>query len=82
MYAYMFVYYARELYGIYSASLTLFFNVNRSCALFSSCFLTYTGLMKNKKDTRKPLLSIYSCNNTDKLPDIVYVFLKEMLFYQ
>jgi len=54
-------------------------------ALFSflSCFIfTYTGLMKDKKDTRRPLLSIYSCNNTDKLPDIVYVFLKEMLFYQ
>lgn len=41
--------------------------------------------MKNKKDTGRkggPLLSIYSCNNTDKLPDIVYVFLKAMLFYQ
>lgn len=56
----MFVYYTRELCGIYSASLTLFFNVNRSCALFSSCFFTYTGLVKNKKKIRGGLFSLFT----------------------
>jgi len=27
-------------------------------------------------------LFMFSCSNTDKLPDIVFVFLKAMLFYQ
>lgn len=53
----------------------------RAFILFYFIFM-YTGLMKNEKDTGGPPFSIYSCNNTDKLPDIVYVFLKAMLFYQ